>query len=462
MSDKPVSAPESVVSAVTSFTMQHIELYKSAGDMRSEGYLVELLKEASSSHQSVKLGPQKHPFDMTQVKTFFTGNEYHSACIKAKVSSSTGLGYVDGEEEVEVTPADPLTGAPAKTRTEFKEAQADKLLNPLCSISWADLTNDFSEDFFTTGNGYIEVIRDNPEGSIIGLHHLSADQPVIYVEDTSYNFHYEIRKQEGSGAVRRFARFGDGAGFLERSKGSGVLFELPQGQPKDTVTEVIHLRQPTSLSRWYGFPDWLSAVPDIELSQMFMQHKYDFYLNRGVPEFMLFITGQQLQPDDWEKVEKALKANIGLGNAHKSLALNLASSEMKITLEKLGIEGKNEDELGSTKEALGSAIVTAHRVPPLLAGIQIPGKLGANNELPNALMAFQILVIGPVQRLFQQILGQTLGGDNGVTGVDMKTFAFQRITDQIDLDAMDTVSRMRQPVTQASAQGRNISDGLKD
>lgn len=461
--DGRISAPDSVVAAVSVIAMNSIGLYKSTTELCNDSMLTTLLKE-ESSNQAVKLGRQDHPFDMTQVKSFLTGNEHHSACIYAKVASTTGLGFVDGEEEVVVKPADMVMGTPEKTRRQFVEAASDKLLNPLCSISWADVLHDVTEDFWQTGNGYFEVIREAPGKEIVGVHHLPAHKPYIYVENANYDFHYEIVDDEGNSTLRRFARFGDGENFLQRVASDTIDFQLPTEQKDNTnITEVIHIRQPTSLSRWYGFPRWLSGVPPIELAQMLMQWKYDFFINRGVPEFMLFILGQKLQPDDWKKVEDALKANIGLGNTRKSLALNLTNPEIKIQVEKLGLEGKSDDDFGKTKESLAASIVTAHGVPPLLAGIQIPGKMGATNELPNALMAFQILVIGPAQRLFQQTLGTTFGhSEQGVKGITIQVFALHRITDQIDLQAADTVSRMRTPVAQAQAEGRRTSEGLRD
>ena len=278
-----VSAPESVVNAVSAIAMNSIGLYKEDTESDNSSMLTRLIKEEPSK-QSIKLGRQDHPFDMSQVKSFLTGNEHHSACIYAKVASTTGLGFVDGEEEVEVKPADPITGTPAKMRKQFVEAAADKALNELCSISFADVLHDVTEDFWQTGNGYFEVIRSGIGGEIVGLHHLPAQKPFIFVEDANYNFHYEIVGDEGSSTVRRFARFGDGKNFLERASGDTIDFQLPDDQPDDSITEVIHIRQPTSLSRWYGFPRWLSRVPPIELAQMLMQWKYAFFLNRGVPE----------------------------------------------------------------------------------------------------------------------------------------------------------------------------------
>ncbi len=453
------------------------------GDVdRQDGMLARLFKsqgEEAPSKQGVNLGIQEHPYDFSQVKSFSTGNEHHSACLHAKVAATVGLGFIDSQESVviedpvaEATPpvgTDPATGLPAgemlpmpKTTKKFTDSKVDLAMNPLCMISTTDLLHDICEDFWVTGNGYIEVVR--PKGSldeIVGLHHLPSEESHVFLEDTDYNFHYVIKT--GEGPERRFARFGDHEEFAKRAGADGGGFDMPEdAQSDEFISEVIHFRQPTSRSRWYGFAKWLAAVPPIELSQMLMQWKYDFFLNRGVPEFIFLLTGQKLKADDWKKVEDALKANIGLGNSHKSLALNISNPEVKVTIEKLAAESKGEDTFATTKEALALSVVTAHQVPPLLAGIQIPGKLGATNELPNALMAFQLLVIGPAQRQFQQTLATTLGADNGVEGLGGEDFAFTKITEEIDLGSMDTVSRMRQTVPEAEAEGRDMDEGLKE
>ncbi len=103
-------------------------------------------------------------------------------------------------------------------------------------------------------------------------------------------------------------------------------------------------------------------------------------------------------------------------------------------------------------------------MPPLLAGILIPGKLGATNELPNALLASQTLVCGQAQRNIKQILGKTLGNSALNGGLDLKIedFAFRKISEEIDIGQMDTVSRMRETIPEAKKKGCKIEDGLKD
>jgi hypothetical protein len=480
MNNEAVPMPDSVLSLITKAA---IPLY-AASEGRMDSFQTAVFKsqgEEAASRQGLALGDQPHPFDFAQVKSFLTGNEHHSACIHTKVASTVGLGFIDSQEEVVIenpvaaaTPpvgTDARTGLPApemlpmpKTRKQYTDSKVDLAINPLCMISATDLLHDACEDFWQVGNGLIEVVRSRDSNEIVGLHHLPAEEATVFLEDTDYNFHYIINS-DGDATERRFARFGDWEDFESRASGGdgAGMFTMPDGQTDaEFVSEVIHFRQPTSLSRWYGFPKWLAAVPPIELAQMLLQWKYDFFLNRGVPEFIFLLTGQKLKTSDWEKIESALKANIGLGNSHKSLALNIGNPEVKAQVEKLAAESKGDETFATTKESLALSIVTAHRVPPLLAGIQIPGKLGATNELPNALMAFQLLVIGQAQRIWQQTLATTLGAENGIDGLAPEDFAFTKITEEIDVSSMDTVARMRQSPMQAASEGRDLDDGTKE
>jgi len=394
---------------------------------------------------------------MQAVTQFQTSNEHHGTCIHTKVAATVGLGFADSRKKK----IDPAT---AQVEWEDVESKVDETLNPLCEINFQDVLSDVIEDFWQVGNGYMEIVRRGNGKQITGIHHLPAPQVYVFIEDSSYRFHYEIISDEGK-PPRRFARFGELEEFKTRLNSSNKAIDFTVGEEaQDSISEVIHFRRPSSLSRWYGYPDWMSCVPSIELVQCLHLFKYDFFLNRGVPEFMLFILGGKLKKDDWQKVEDALKANIGKGNTHKSLALNLAQQEITVQLEKLAMEGKQDDGFENTKDNLAMGIVTAHRVPPLLAGILIPGKLGASNELANALMAFQALVCGPAQRHIQQTLGYTLGNSSPNGGLSRRptNFKFRKITEEIDIGQMDTISRMREPVASAKAKGRDIDEGLKD
>lgn len=395
--------------------------------------LLKAIESVSPSKQTEGTGLKDHPFDFNSPTVFKNHNAHHSTCIETKKESTVGLG--------------------------FKTDKVEDTLDPLCEVSTMDVLGDVAEDYCQTGNGWMEIVRKDGD-RITGLHHCSAVKTYVNVEDENHRKHYDVTALYTGGNLAsagtiKFAKFGDREDFLARMKGQ---------VKKETVSELIHFRRPTSISRWYGMPDWLSAVPSIELVQCLHQYNYDFFLNRGVPEFMLFFLGQKLRTEDWEAIEEAMKANIGLTNSHKSLALNIQDREMKIQLERLAMAENKDSTYKDLADPLALEIVSAHRVPPLLAGIQIPGKLAATNELPNALKAFQKLVIGPNQKIFTTILNNTLGNPetNGGLGLKKGDFEFNTIDEDMSLEEMDVTSQMRQPIGEARAEGRKVEDGLKD
>lgn len=430
--------------------------------------------KSGESSQSVEAGIKLPPFDMEAAIAFQYSNEHHSSCIQTARDSLVGMGHVTDQIRA-MRRAKAGGEMPSNQESEQVLSKVDEVLNPLCKTSWQETQLDVAEDFGQVGNGYFEIVRagDDGFGPITGVHHLPAPTVKVVVEDDAYNMHYLIESKEDTGAghtPRRFACFGDKKDFIERAKKGNVLtmafdgFDAAVLDDPRKVSEVIHIRKPSSKSRWYGMPHWIAAAASVELVQMMMQHHFDFFLNRGVPELAAFFLGQKLDPKDWDKIEQAFLAQVGLRNSHKSIAANLAvDPEFRVQIEKLAMESKDESAFGDIRENLALGIVSAHRVPPLLAGIQIPGKLGATNELPNALMAYQALVIGPQQRLWQQTLGSTLGDKElGVQGLEMKDFEYRKITEEIDLGEMDTVARMRQSPAQAKAEGRDLKDGVKE
>lgn len=455
----------------------NISLY---GMPTTQSWLSALRKSDGSlvSGQGVAVGQKSHPFDRARVKELQLFNEYHATAIHTKVASTVGLGFLSQEERIARDAKEQMRLAPPQVQPQtataaihkafsggsWKISKVDEMLNPLCDHSWQDVLSAVCEDFWQVGEGYIEVVRA-PGGAglgpITGLHHIPAEDIWLHIEDELYNKHYKVMSREGTAWNRAFAVFGDLASFQDRALRLQGGFKIIDRN--EVVSEVIPFRRPTSLSRWYGFPDWLSATAAIELMQCLRQWKYDFFNNRGVPEFFLWVLGQQLEPDQWKKITDALDSTVGAGNQHKTLATNLANDQIKIQIDKLGMEGQSDDATDKTNETYALAIVSAHGVPPLLAGIQIPGKLGATNELPNALRGFQALKIGGAQRIFQQRLGQTLGDPafNGGLGLTMEDFTFRRILDEIDLNAMDTSTQMRQTETAAASQGRDLHAGLK-
>lgn len=417
--------------------------------------LLEKSEKKLNSAQDHVIGEQPPPFDMHRAAMLQAGNTHHAVCIKTKVAATIGQGFRTANE----TPETAMENLDLETKVE-------RVLNPLCESSFQETLSDSGEDFFQAGGGYLEVVRRGHQ--IVALHHIPAYQVRVVLEENFPDRHYVVKAELCGGSQdRRFALFGDKESFLARWKDQKIGAAVGDAPTNpDKVSELISLRNPTSLSRWYGFPCWLSCVPSIELTQAYYQWKFDFFQNRGVPDFLLFALGGQVDLASWNKIEAALKANIGRGNAHKSLAINIPKQDISIQVEKLASEGDVTDDFTKITDALALNIVSAHQVPPLLAGIQIPGKLGAVNELPNSLLAFHSLVAYPAQRIITQVLRSTLAHPDpkvrGGLDLEPNDFRFRRIIDTINFQNADTVSRMRTPAAAAEAEGRDIRDGLRD
>ena len=296
-----------------------------------KGILEKTLDEPVGSGMSYRTGTRNHPFNLTNALLFKNENPHHAACIEAKKNSIVGLGL----------------------ENEAKEQQLDDL----CENSFNSVITACGEDYVSTGTSYIEVAREGVSGKIKALFHAPVCNLNVYVEEEdARHWHYEVRtNSEGRGYGKRFPRFGDAERFYSK-------YSKPEG---NTITEIIKISRPTGLDRFYGFPDWLSGVAAIELVQCLTQHTFDFFLNRGVPECILFALGQTLDEDTWLKIESAFLANIGLGNSFKTMAVNLGEvnlEKFKLQLEKLGVENGGNEMFSGMIDSLAMQICA--RSPP--------------------------------------------------------------------------------------------------
>lgn len=347
---------------------------------------------------------------------------------------------------------DPLDPAAADGETDPSEPDAqskvEKILDPLCESGWQSLMNQVGEDYENTGNGYFEVIRESGVGSkIIAMWHVAA--PTVHVfreKDDLGSFHFEIDSVENR--TVKFARFGDLDGFQKRNP------NVKQAR----FTEIVHLKMPTSADPNYGIPQWSSVAPWLELAAEAMAMEFDFYQNRAVPDLLISVTGGKVSDAEWSKMKSQVKETIGPGKRFRTMMVNFSNPGIEIKVERL--QEATREKLSDLWPTIELAIVSAHRVPALLAGIQTPGKMAAANELPNALIAFQTLYVEQHQRIFQQVLGATLGSEQGL-GLKPTDFMLRRITDKYDMGQVDTMSRMRETSTEASLEGRKLEQGLK-
>ena len=428
-----------------------------------EGWIRKAKGSGEPSNQSTPTGRQSHIVDFDGLAFLRERNVHHVRCLIAKTRYVSSGG--------------------------FRDDKIEEVLGPLCEDGLLQPLLDHVAyclgEFHEAG---IEVVWTG--GRITGLHPIHPMDYWVVKEEDSRDYHYEIRSRGGFGFTEsieglRFARFGDRADMIRR------LVINPADE--DKVSEIIRFsRDKNVLSEVYGTPEWLPGVPYMELETCQVQYRFDFFWNGCVPDAIYSVTKVLLEPSAWTELKSTLQAHQGPGNRRKVMCVNIGGAEVEAQLDKL--DSENEGTADSEEQAQGNAlaVVTAHGVPPLIAGIAVPGKMGAVNDFPNALQAFHAQYANPVQTYICAVLAASLGnpGLNGglgttadmfrgktktpkepdpedPTGVKMKDKdlrgnGFWTILDSIDIGESDTVSRMKTPLAQAQAQGRDLSAGLAE
>lgn len=418
--------------------------------------------EEGGSNTEGFIGIQEHPICMAMALELSKLNPYHEKCLETKTDSIVGQG--------------------------LRAEDAYDVLDPVCKRDFDHLTNKVDQDVRMYGFGFIEVVRDEDnENLITGLYHIPAAQLKVSQEDyQGRNWHYVFY---GNKTVV-MAEFGDLADLKKRTG-----LKRGRGRPKkdeNTVTlegeiinsEVIMIAEPSACSEWYGGIDYTSAVPYIELANFMVQYEGDFYFNHGIPDFIVELVGANLDSDCITTFKAMLTGSTGQGNGHRTGVSHFNShpDEVRMVIHKLVSEIMTEGAFGEKMEKLMEAIVSVHGVPAILAGLLVPGKMGSNNEGPNALILFQKTKCGPAQRVWSKSLQCTLGQSglkfsspddpngkalpaNTFKGIDRsdefpfaeKGNAFKTIVDHLDMVAMDTMAKQREP---QGGSTRNPKDGL--
>jgi hypothetical protein len=450
--------------------------------------------EQVASNQGRIKGRVPHPFDYSAAQKLLEACHIHEVCIMTKRDAIVGLGFETEEEanarakKKELEQAahaaaiagdpnkkPPPAGGDAPVKKELplpKPAPSDappkgdpaaedpmaapkprsvveEKLDPLCEDGFHSMMNQIAEDYVTHGIGYMEVVR-GMSGSILGLWHMPTWKVFKFNEDEKPFFHYEVDDLvEGGLSKLIYAKWNE----VDRVT---ALLQNPQQK----ITELIRFVMPSARQVDYSMPDYFGCVPWLELAQKVMQYDFDYFNNRAVPDLLVMLTGRKVAPDELKLFAESLKATIGEKNRHRSLVANFSAPDLVATVERLNAD--NRERFGDLWSAIQLAVVSSHRIPPLLAGVTLPGKMAAANELPNALIAFQTLYVDQQQKVFERVLGATLGSDEAGLGLKPTDFRLKKITDAYDMGQVDTMSRMRETTTEAQLKGRDLANGLKE
>ncbi len=323
------------------------------------------------------------PFNLRYLETLVQTNNALGPCIDAMVTNIDGTGWVVNARDAETV--DGVKAEIENVTAFFKE--------PWPGTSFTSMRKDLRRDLESTGNTYIEVMR-NPKNEVVMMRHLNSKLMRLI----GFGAPIEVTKtvvrngQEMSTQVavrqRRFVQviggrnwvyFKEFGAALEVNKRTGAW--VPEDEEpipfKERGTEIIHLKLMPDIGTAYGVPRWIAQVPSVLGSRKAEEHNLDFFDSGGVPPVLVLVQGGVLATRAKEAINKFL--NAGKGQQHRAAVVEAHSMErstdgsgtnnIRITVERFGAE-RQKDSMFEKYDAFSEKRVRrSFRLPPIFVGL---------------------------------------------------------------------------------------------
>ena len=290
------------------------------------------------------------PYNLYELSQYYETHFANHAAIDTKVANMVGLGYHWELSNLSIARMD-------NKQTEEQRAAARRKIERAKIImdDWLDSMND--EDTFVhtmekvitdlqaTGNGYLEIGRKT-NGQIGYLGHIPA--VTIRVRRERDGFCQIINEK-----VVYFANYGRAMG------GYNPVSNDPR------PNEIMHFKLYSPLNTFYGVPDILAAGQSVVGDQFAQQYNIDYFENKAVPRYIVFVKGAKLSHDSEQRLFEFMQSNLK-GNNHRTLVVPLPpdTDQNKVEFKMEAIEaGVQEGSFGKYHESNRADILAAHQVP---------------------------------------------------------------------------------------------------
>ena len=265
-------------------------------------------------------------------------------CVEAMEVNVDGTGHTiqlqPGEDEEETK-----DGKNKKSDPE-REALEQFFDEPFPGRSMIELRRELRRDIETTGNGYMEVIR-NAMDEVVMLNVISSVYTRMIRLDAAVpankklmrngkEIEVQIRARE-----RRFVQiindkkiyFKEFGASRDLDRDTGLWHE-PKGSGKKSrlalekrASEIIHFRGNLEPKTPYGVPRWINQLPSALGSRKAEEFNLEFFDGGGLPPVLIFVQGGTLGAD----VRKALEKHIsGRGTKHRAAVVEAVSTSGSI------------------------------------------------------------------------------------------------------------------------------------
>lgn len=204
-------------------------------------------------------------------------------------------------------------------------------------IGWMQLKQQVWNDYESTGNGYMEVVRDRggrikrinyAPSTHIRLRRMSDPvwvttrqriSTIAYADEDGWD-RFRSYVQVVNGFRTFFKEFGDPRAMDART---GTYYDDAESMPAGAVlaTELIHFPVFSSRSS-YGVPRWVGATFEVLGIKAAAEVNYTHWDNKAIPPLAILVSGGKLTPGAAQQIATYLESRVkGRHNYHAALVL---------------------------------------------------------------------------------------------------------------------------------------------
>lgn len=396
------------------------------GEVVSQSYLDKYaLKEESNQIPSDTFGDTykgdgliEPLYNLEALAQLLEISTYHYRAVKTKARDIAGLGWnLIPREDVE---------NPDEAQKE-KASYFLKNCNPVLTLT--EINDKVMVDHEATGNGYFEIIRDNDGKDIIGLEHIPSH--TVRVHESMKKF-AQIRGRKKVW----FKLYGHDQ---DLNKNTGEFHPLGSLDSSERATEIMHLKNYTSRSDYYGIPDVIPALSSILGDRERQEYNISFFDNHAIPAYAVTVTGAELDDKTENQIKKFFQQDVKKNN-HSTLVLTAKSGDndydrepVKFEFHALSTEVK-EASFTTFRRDNRDEILSSHGVPPYRAGITIEGQMGGSSA-EETTEIYKQSIVKPKQEVLESRINRFILQD-GLEITDWK-FKFSEIDTRDDDKELD-------------------------
>lgn len=361
------------------------------------------------------------PYNLDYLAQLYELSAPHKGAVDAKIANIVGLGY----DFIETRFANIKIAS--KKDNDLKNAQnkIEKLKNLMNDMvdSWnnqdefAETLSKVWKDYETTGNGFIEIGRADPNPS---------DQRII-----KYVGHIPSTTMR----VRR-----DKDGYVQVVSNKAVFFRnFGDDTTVDDIgrdpypNEIIHLKKYSPTNTYYGISDVVSATMALTGNEFAGRFNIDFFENSAVPRMIIVSKGKILSKTAEAKLLKFFETNYK-GQYHRSLYIPLPPDEggVKNDFEIKPVEAMmQEGSFDTYRKSNRDEILMAHRTPLSKLGASGNSTVATANDADKT---FKETVAQPEQFILEKKLNKIIKEFTPIVELKLNELALTDAATQATID----------------------------